>query len=158
VAIDEQGEGWVLAILVQSDASQGVLSHGGKLSLQAQGALHFKGQQILNEASEQLHLSAPEVSVHSDEMALHTQSVLVSASKAQVVTKAISLAADKVEHVVGLMMQKLGESFRVIKGHDEKQSGSSRHMVEKEAVTHAKNVITSAEKQMIMEAEKIHLG
>lgn len=158
VAIDEQGRGWLLAILVQANPKEGVLSHAGQLSIQAQGALHLKGQQIINDARTQLHLSAPEVSVHSDEMAIQTQEVAVSASKAQIISKNLSVVADKVEHVVGLMMQKLSESFRVIKGHDEKQSGSSRQLVEKEAVLHAKNVISSADKQMIMEADKIHLG
>ncbi|WP_298776714.1 DUF3540 domain-containing protein [uncultured Shewanella sp.] len=158
VAIDEQGRGWLLAILVQANPSQGVLSHAGQFSIQAQGTLHLSGQEIINDARAQLHLSAPEVSVHSDEMAIQTQEVAVSANKAQVISKTMSVVADKVEHVVGLMMQKLSESFRVIKGHDEKQSGSSRQLVEKEAVLHAKNVISSAEKQMIMEAEKIHLG
>ena len=148
----------MLAILVQANPNLGVLSHTGQLSIQAQGALHLKGQEIIHDASAQLHLSAPEVSVHSNEMAIQTQDVSVSASKAQVISKNMSVVADKVEHVVGLMMQKLSESFRMIKGHDEKQSGSSRQLVEKEAVLHAKNVISSAEKQMIMEAEKIHLG
>ncbi len=158
VAIDEQGRGWLLAILVQANPNLGVLSHTGQLSLQAQGALHLKGQQIINDASAQLHLSAPEVNVHSHEMAIQTQEVMVSTTKAKLMSKNLSLVADKAEHVVGLMMQKFSESFRMIKGHDEKQSGSSRQLVEKEAVLHAKNVISSAEKQMIMEADKIHLG
>ncbi|MCL1123477.1 DUF3540 domain-containing protein [Shewanella surugensis] len=158
VAIDEDGEGWLLAILVQADPSQGILAHSGALHIAAQGALHFKGQRIMSEAEEQMHFSAGEVSVHSQRMAMHTEEASLSANKTQVVTKVLSMVADKVEHVVELWMQRLGESFRIIKGHDEKQSGSSRQLVEKDAVTHAKNVISSAEKQMIMEAEKIHLG
>lgn len=158
VAINEQGEGWVLAILVQANPSQGVLSHSGALSIEAQGVLHLTGQRLISEAKAEMHFSAPEMSVHSEHMSMQAQAVTVNTEKAQVVAKVLSMVADKVEHVAALWMQRLGESFRIIKGHDEKQSGSSRQIVEKEAVMHAKNVISSAEKQMIMEAEKIHLG
>ncbi|RJR31769.1 MAG: DUF3540 domain-containing protein [Desulfobacteraceae bacterium] len=72
--------------------------------------------------------------------------------------KRIMVVAGTVENVFRRFTQRLQDSFRFIKDHDEVQSGNTRYLVEDTLTMHAKNANHMAEELVTINAEQIHLG
>ncbi|WP_299491529.1 DUF3540 domain-containing protein [uncultured Shewanella sp.] len=158
VAIDEQHEGWLLSILVQQDPHQAQISHQGDLSLNVAGKLQLSGSDVATQATHNINMQADAITSNSQTLAVQSQEASLVANKTHVISKLMNVVADKVDHVVEMWLSRLGERFQVIRDHDEKQAGSSRELVEGELQVHANNIVSTADEQMVLDAEKIHLG
>lgn len=158
VAIDNNNEGWLLSVLVQQDPYQAQINHQGDLSFSVKGKLHLSGDDVSTQAMNNINFQADAITSSSQTLAVQSQDASLVANKTHVISKLMNVVADKVDHVVEMWLSRLGERFQVIRDHDEKQTGSSRHLVEGELQVHAENVVTTADEQMVLDAEKIHLG
>jgi len=72
--------------------------------------------------------------------------------------KRILVVANTVENIFRRFTQRLQDSFRFIKDHEEVQTGNTRYLVEDTLTLHAKNANHMAEELVTINAEQIHLG
>ena len=62
------------------------------------------------------------------------------------------------DQTVRRLTQRLQDSFRFVKDHDETQAGSTRYLVEDTLTMNAKNAVHMAEEIVTINAEQVHLG
>jgi len=158
VAIDGQAGGWLLSVLVQQNPHQAQISHDGDLSLAVSGQLQLTGSDVAAKAVNNIDFQADAITSSSQTMAVQSHDASLVANKTHVISKMMNVVADKVDHVVEMWLSRLGERFQVVRDHDETQTGSSRHLVEGELQVHAENIVSTADEQMVLDADKIHLG
>ncbi|MCL1126470.1 DUF3540 domain-containing protein [Shewanella surugensis] len=158
VAIDGQAEGWLLSVLVQRDPTQAHITHQGDLSFNVSGKLQLTGNDVATQAMNNIAFQADAITSSSQTMAVQSHDVSLVANKTHVISKLMNVVADKVDHVVEMWLSRLGERFQIVRDHDEQQTGSSRHLVDGELQVHAENIVSTADEQMVLDAEKIHLG
>ncbi|MCL1125977.1 DUF3540 domain-containing protein [Shewanella surugensis] len=159
VYFDEQHQGWITSVLIQQDPSIQILKHYGDLLLMAKGDLHFKGKDIVSDAHESVSMSNKDMYVYSQRIKFKSDLALATTERTQLSIRSLHLnVCGKAESVVQSLKQVLQKSFRTIRDHDEKQSESAYHHVDGNIEVHADNSMTYGKDNMVLEAEKIHLG
>lgn len=72
--------------------------------------------------------------------------------------KILKTVGKSVEHVAARMTQRLVNSFRYVKDHDEHQAGAARHLVDETLTMHSKNAVHMADEVVKVDGEQVHLG
>jgi hypothetical protein len=70
----------------------------------------------------------------------------------------VKLVGESLQSFVGSVTGKFTQSTRYVKGHDEVQAGSTRHLVENSFTVRAGTAVLRSEKAMKIDGEQIHLG
>lgn len=107
---------------------------------------------------EELSCAASRLSLHADEGEAKIEKISFVGRFLQTHFQAVRAVAETVDHVFKRLTQCLEESSRFIKGHEEVQSRSSRHLAEETLTLHSKNAVHMAEEIVTINAQQIHLG
>lgn len=116
--------------------------------------------------------SRKKLSLSSPAMAVESCSVAIDVEKANTRFKEASITgmvfegsfniiksfANSVEHMVTEMIERYDRSYTYVNEHEEVQTHSSRHISEENRVVQCKNYVVTAEDQMKLDAENIHLA
>ncbi len=151
---ENSGRCYILSVLEQNPACAGRndLVFEGDTTLHVQnGSMHIISDEETALTSDSLCLSA-----NRAETTFGTFSFISSSLSAQV--QNVRCVAAKVENIFQQLTERLIDSFRFIKEHEEVQTGSSRYVVETNLTMHSKNAMHVAEEIVTINGEQVHLG
>ncbi|RJR33222.1 MAG: DUF3540 domain-containing protein [Desulfobacteraceae bacterium] len=154
LCMDEAERCFILSVLKREDACK----TRTELSFLGSVDLRVKGGELSVSSEEKIAFASGKISMHADrgEAVIEKFSYTGSVLKSQV--RRIVVVANTVENIFRRFTQRLQDSFRFIKDHDEVQSGNTRYLVEDTLTLHAKNANHMAEELVTINAEQIHLG
>ncbi len=151
---ESSGRCYILSVLEKNPASvrSNDLVFNGDTTLHVQnGSMHIISDEETSLTSDTLSLSA-----NRAEATFGRFSFISSVLSAQI--QNIRCVAAKVENIFQQLTERLIDSFRFIKEHEEVQTGSSRYVVETNLTMHSKNALHVAEEIVTVNGEQIHLG
>ncbi len=160
LAVDIHGGAYVLAVLERDESLAAELAVDGDARLTARGgSLTLTAERDLALAcGDTLSAVADSVTVHAGRGAAVIERLSVVGRSLKTRFKRVKSVAQSVDLACRSYTQRLTESFRFVKEHDEVQAGSQRVLVEELMALHAKNHSVMAEEQVVINAEQIHLG
>ena len=124
---------------------------GGGLSLTSDKDMSFASR-------EGLALASRKISVHADKGVATIGKLSFIGKILQSQVKRIKVIANTVENSFRRLTQRMDDSFRFVKEHEEVQSKSARYLVEDTLTMHSKNAVHMAEEIVAINAEQVHLG
>jgi len=120
--------------------------------------LQVDGGDLTLSSSQKIALASSAIALHADKGKAVIGELSFSGRALHSRFKRIQVVANTVEHVCRRFTQRLHDSFRFIKDHEEIQTGNTRYLVEDTLTMHAKNATHMAEELVTITAEQIHLG
>jgi hypothetical protein len=105
----------------------------------------------------QLAMAAPKLTVHAVSAQATIERFSFRASVFNGVMQEVKVVASKVENVFERLTERLTNSCRFVREHEEIQTGSTRYLVEENLTMHSKNAMHVAEELVSINAEQIHL-
>jgi Protein of unknown function (DUF3540) len=154
LSVDEAGDCFILCVLRREtgEKARTELSFNGDVDLRVQGG------DLTVSSGKRIAFASSKISMHADagEAVIDKFSFTGRVFRSQV--KRILVVANTVEHVFRRFTQRLQDSFRFVKDHEEVQTGNTRYLVEDTLTMHAKNANHMAEELVTINAEQIHLG
>lgn len=152
LSMDEDGC-FILSVLRREDKSCRT-----ELSFDGDVALTARGGNLSLSSERKMAFSSEKIAVHAakGEAVIARFSFAGNVFKSHV--KRIIVVANTVEHIFRRFTQRLQDSFRFVKDHEEVQAGNTRYLVEDTLTLHAKNANHMAEELVTINAEQIHLG
>jgi len=153
LSIDEDGNCFILSVLRREDKKRRT-----ELSFNGDVGLTVKDGDLTVSSEKKMAFASGKIAVHADkgEAVIGKFSFVGNVFKSQV--KRIMVVANTVEHIFRRFTQRLQDSFRFVKDHEEVQTGNTRYLVEDTLTMHAKNANHMAEELVTINAEQIHLG
>ena len=153
LSIDEDGNCFILSVLIREDKKRRT-----ELSFRGDVGLTVTDGDLTLSSEQKMAFVSAKIAVHADkgEAVIERFSFVGKVFKSQV--KRILVVANSVEHVFRRFTQRLQDSFRFVKDHEEVQTGNTRYLVEDTLTLHAKNANHMAEELVTINAEQIHLG
>jgi len=162
LSTDGEGDCFILSVLKRGESKEvhTELVFDGQVDLHVRdGGLSLTTDRDISLASrEKLAFASKKISAHADkgEAVIERMSFVGKALHSQV--KRVMTVANTVEHIFRRFTQRLEDSFRFVKDHEEVQTGNTRYLVEDTLTLHAKNANHMAEELVTINAEQIHLG
>jgi len=162
LSMDTTDECFILSVLRRNvdENVQTELVFDGQVNLHVKGGgLSLTSDDEMSLASrEGLAFASKRISIHADngKIAIEKLSFIGKVFQSQV--KRIKIVANTVENIFRRLTQRLDDSFRFVKEHDEVQSKSARYLVEDTLTMHSKNAVHMAEEIVTINAEQVHLG
>jgi len=160
VCASPQGHlGFLLAVLVQANPTQGQLQLPGGASIEtSQGDMKLKGKSLALHSTEALRLQSPVLKVgvnHAELQIKHAkgwfQSIDVQALRVSTIAKAITTVAKR-------LVQRVEESFRWVEQVDQTNAGRVRTKVDGHFHVQSRHTTLRAEGHVRIDGEKIDLG
>ncbi|KUJ95091.1 MAG: Uncharacterized protein XD41_1898 [Desulfonauticus sp. 38_4375] len=161
ISIDSQGESFILSVLDRAKENKdinlnfqgnvNIESRSGKINLIAKNDISLASQNNLTLASNIFFISS-----HKGD--INIQSLAFTGKKIKASLKKIKMVCISVEQVIERLTQKLINSFKFVKEHNEVQSNSSRYLVEETLIMHSKNATHMSEEIITINGEQVHLG
>ena len=153
---------YILSVLTRGD---GALK-GTDITFDGPLRLHVENGPMSFLAEEGIALATPQqITMTSEKMQLRAKRADVTVERLSVLgsylhsrIKEMKIVSGRVEEIVQRLTQRLTDTFRFVKDHEEVQTGSSRYLVEKTLTMHAKNTMHVAEEMVTINAEQINLG
>ncbi|MFH1139992.1 MAG: DUF3540 domain-containing protein [Pseudomonadota bacterium] len=161
-SVDGPEQGFILSVLRRGPLGTGEtdLVFDGQVNIQVRGgSLAVSAEQELSLASgEDLTLVSDRVSVNAREGRARFKEAFFTAGFLNSRIERIKAAAESVDQVFHRLTQRLFESFRYVKDHEEIQAGSQRTLVEDVLTVHSKNAVFMSEEIHKIDAGQVHLG
>ncbi|CAH0536126.1 hypothetical protein VMF7928_00220 [Vibrio marisflavi CECT 7928] len=152
-------EAFILAVLERSAVEEYQLHIPGDLNVQSSGRMTLKSDTNLTLSSnEQTELTSDKMNVEVREATMTAQQSHFIGQKSFFHVEKLSWIGKQIEQVADRVFQRFNMQTKKISGHEEKQTKSSRHLIEKDYVVQSQNSLHHAEKNMHLDGEKIHLG
>jgi hypothetical protein len=143
------GSAWVLAVLEGAGPSR--LTLPGDATLQAEGDLSVG-------AGHKLLLAAPELVAEAATATLRSDRVGVVARLADLVADATKLTGERLHVLVADHLAELGRSIRRVAGLDHTAAGIIDSRAEDTASLHGRYATLTAEKDVRIDGDQIHMG
>jgi len=162
LSMDTTGNCFILSVLKREacEKARTELVFHGQVNMHIKdGGLSLTSDKDMSLASrEGLAFASQEISIHAEKgkAAIERLSFVGKVFRSQV--KQINVVAHSVENIFRRLTQRLDDSFRFVKEHDEVQSKSTRYLVENTLTMHSKNAVHMAEEIVTINAEQVHLG
>lgn len=161
LSLDGEGQAFVLAVLERAapgSEQRLVLDGPARLEVPA-GALTVTARDGLDLASpSRLSLAAPELSVSADRAEAGLGETRLTGTGLEARLDRITVLARTLDSFVTRCVRRMVSSFRFVQEHDESQAGSARKLVEGTLTVQTGNSVHTAEGQLKLDAEQIHLG
>ena len=162
LSMDTTDDCFILSVLRRDvgEKVQTELVFDGQVNLHVKGGgLSLTSDEKMSIASrEKLAFASQKISIHADEGKVTIEKLSFIGRVFQSQVKRIKLIANTVENICRRLTQRLDDSFRFVKEHDEVQSKSARYLVEDTLTMHSKNAVHMAEEIVTINAEQVHLG
>jgi hypothetical protein len=136
-------------ILLNGDVTLSVRK--GALSMNADNGIHLATRHDFS-------LLAGRVELNAGEAAARLEKVSFSGRVLECSFESVRRLAGKCEELFGRLSQKCGSSTKMVEEHDEVQAGSMRHVTDGTMTMQSRNMIQTAEENVRIDADKIHLG
>jgi hypothetical protein len=153
LAYDEAGGCRILAVLDRADPEQPT-----NLAVQGDVRLTAENGRLTLASSERIELASQEFSLHAERGQVTTQELTVTSGVLESRLGTMRTAAKLCEQTFKELRQRLGACMRFVSGHEEVQTGSTRHLVEQTLTVQCKNSIHTAEETVKIDGETIHLA
>jgi hypothetical protein len=161
-SLDERGDCFILSILTRCNGafSGTELTFDGPLSIKVQN-----GRMSLL-ADEDITIASPqEIAMTSEKMRIGAKRADITVERLSVLgsflhsrIKEVKIISGRVEEIIQRLTQRLTDTFRFVKDHEEVQTGSTRYLTETNLTMHSKNAMHVAEEMVTINAEQINLG
>ena len=153
LGLDQEAEGFILAVLERpTPGRQTNLTFPGNVSLTApQGGLEMK-------AAEKISLSAPDLSMNAERGRASIGRLTFLGQKVSARLETFKVVGRAMDAVFKRVVQSLGTSYRYVEEHDELQAGSARRLIDGALVIQTENTVHTAEENIKLDAEQIHLA
>lgn len=152
-------EAFILSVLERPEEAAFKLDIPGDLDIQSGGEIAFKASTNLTLSStEQTNLTSDKINVDVREANLNVQQSYFTGLKSFFHVEKLSWVGKQIEQVADRVFQRFNMQSKKITGHEEKQTKSSRHLIEKDYVVQSQNTLHHAEKNLHLDGDKIHLG
>lgn len=152
LSVDSSGGAWVLSVLQRSGAAPGTMElEGDSVLLVRGGSLTVAPEAGLDCVTGRATLQAQTAELGADSVSL----------SARLFSSQVELAkrvAGAVEEVSREFTRRAASYFRFTTGHEDRQAGSSRQLVEETMTIHSKNSLIVSEEQVKIDGELIHMG
>lgn len=161
ISISSEGDCFILSILDRPKENQNThLSFKGNVNLEAsQGKINLIAKKDISLASQNnLSLASNNFYLASNKGKAHIENLSFTGKKLTTSLKKIKMVCVSVEQIFARLTQKLINSFKFVKEHNEVQSNSSRYLVEDTLTVQSKNATHMAEEIITLNGEQIHLG
>jgi len=149
VSRGSDGSAWVLAVLDGAGPSRMTLS--GDAILQAEGDLSVG-------AGRKLLLAAPELAAEAATATLRSDRVGVLARLADLAADATKVTAERLHVLVADHLAELGRSIRRVAGLDQTAAGIIDSRAEDSASLHGRYTTLTAEKDVRIDGDQVHMG
>jgi hypothetical protein len=160
LSMDTTDDCFILSVLRRDvgEKVQTELVFDGQVNLHVKGGgLSLTSDKEMSIAShERLAFASQKISIHADEGKATIERLSFIGRVFQSQVKRIKVVANTVENIFCRLTQRLDDSFRFIKEHDEVQSKSARYLVEDTLTMHSKNAVHMAEEIVTINAEQGH--
>lgn len=153
LAVDEAGGCRILAVLDRLDADKPT-----NLTLHGDVRLATDNGSLTLAAAEGVHLASEDFSLHAARGSVAVQELKVTGEVLESRLGVIRVAAAFCEQTFKELRQRLGACLRLVSGHEEVQTGSSRQLVENTLTVQCKNSVHTAEETVKIDGETIHLA
>ncbi|MDQ5986633.1 MAG: hypothetical protein CSYNP_02363 [Syntrophus sp. SKADARSKE-3] len=162
LALDNEDDSFILSVLRRGDEAP------AGTDLVFDGPLHFRvenGPMSLL-ADEGVAIASPrEIAITSEKMQIRAKLADITVERLSVLgsflhsrIKEMKIVSGRVEEIFQRLTQRLTDTFRFVKEHEEVQTGTSRYLVEKTLTMHSKNAMHVAEEMVTINAEQINMG
>jgi len=159
VVMHVDGEHWVTNILQREQDQHVALQVEGNLTLCSKtGAVQMVGQSIRQHAVQSIEQQANKVSVTSQAESHVTGKLAVSSQETAFQSQRLDAKSDKAVLSIGTLMQKLNSSVRQIRDAEMVSAGQLVQKVKNCFKSHSKNTIITSDKDIKVDAERIHMG
>jgi hypothetical protein len=175
ISFDEDGAAYILQVLERARGDHASLDMPGDLRLTVSGQLRIQAQGLeLDAGAETLRAAAAEeISLVSPgKTSVVTSELNVHAAEGQAFVGKLALAGDylmsqwgkvkaaakTVDKAVERVVARFGSSYRYVRELDETNAGTQRTLVDGTHAVHAKNSVHTAEGNVKIDGEQIHLG
>lgn len=162
LSMDSTDDCFILSVLKRAacESPEMELVFDGQVNLHVKGGgLSLTSDEEMSIAShERLAFASQKISIHADEGKVTIEKLSFIGKVFQSQVKRIKVVANTVENICRRLTQRLDDSFRFVKEHDEVQSKSARYLVEDTLTMHSKNAVHMAEEIVTINAEQVHLG
>ena len=159
-SINERMQGHILAILERVQDKNTCLDFPADVAVKVnEGQLHMNARQGLQLSTQQeMNLLSEKLSVSSEKGLFHINSLTAIGSTLVSKISNIQTFAHTLETVAEHWLQKLRNSFRQVEGLDQLKTRDSLHTVDNLYSMRARQAAVLAEKDIKMDAERIHMG
>jgi hypothetical protein len=163
VSLAGRNDTFLLAVLERG----AVAAHGAsEISLAGDVTLSVRKGALRMNADDGIHLAtrhdvsvlAKRVELNAAEGTANLEKVSFSGRVLECSFESVRRLAGKCEEFFGRLSQKCGSSTKMVEQHEEVQAGSMRHVTDGTMTMQSRNMIQTAEENVRIDAEKIHLG
>jgi len=161
MAVDPEQGCFILSVLKRGDDTAGAdLVFSGPVSLHVQdGDLALSADRDMRiAAGREMGLAAGAMKVHADEAEARLGDLSLIGRFIHTQADRVRTVAATVDQIVQSLTQRLEESWRYIRGHEEVQCESTRLLAEDSVTVQTRNALHQAEELHKIDAGQIHLG
>ncbi|HET7176251.1 MAG TPA: DUF3540 domain-containing protein [Gammaproteobacteria bacterium] len=159
LAADVEGSLWILAVLVRGEAPAVIPLPADSTLKVAQGGLKLAVQDELTlAAGRQISAVAPEVSVQAAQASFALGALQLAAGLVEATVDRVKTFAELLETVAERVRLKAGAVHREVEDLEHLQAGQVYYSVKNVLNLRGKHAVMSAESEVRIDGERIHLG
>lgn len=151
-------EVFILSILVKNSDSSQVVFKGDATIQTASGLMKIEGETVEIAASQVVAVQAPEVNLKGRTGKARFVDFSFLATTAFLNLEKVSLIVKKMDSVLGLLTQRVKNSFRWVEQLDQTKAGHISHIAEERYSVKAGHAAIIAKDDVKIDGSKIHLG
>jgi hypothetical protein len=155
---DTPQSSYILSILEKSSSKQ-ILNLQQDTDIQCQGHLNIHSDQSLKMSSAvESSTHAPIIAQNSGKQKITSQHLDITAAKAQLVAKNIDVSATQCHSVIERIYQKADQVFRTVTTLENLKAGNLIQSVKNIWNSQSRNTVITAESDVKVDAQRIHMG
>jgi hypothetical protein len=159
LAADVGGSTWILAVLIRGDSPAVVPLPADSTLKVAQGGLKLAVQDELTlAAGRQVSVLAPEVSVQAARATISLGALQLAAGLVEATVDRVKSVVDLLDTVAQRVRVKAGSMHRQVEDLDHLQAGQLFYSIKNVLNMRGKHAVVSAESEVRVDGERIHLG
>jgi uncharacterized protein DUF3540 len=159
LAAEVAGSTWILAVLVRGDSPAVVPLPADSTVKVAQGGLKFAVQEDLTlAAGRELSAVAPQLTVQAVRAGFSLGALQLAAGLVEATVEQVKTVAEFLDTVAQRVRLKAGSSHRVVEDLDHLQAGQLYYSIKNVLNLRGKHAVMSAESEVRLDGERIHLG
>ncbi|MGF1742459.1 DUF3540 domain-containing protein [Vibrio profundum] len=150
---------FILSVLQRDGGSSFQMQVAGELELKTEGKMTLHSPSTLHfDSGQQTELTSPRLNVAVNDAHVSAQNSHFFGLKSFLHIDRLSWVGTQLEQVAERVLQRFDFHSKRVSGHQDIQCQSSRHLVEKDYVVQSHTSLHHAQKNLHLDAEKIHLG
>jgi hypothetical protein len=155
---DTPQSSYILSILEKSSSKQ-TLNLQNDTDIECHGSLNIHAQKTLKMTSAvQSSTHAPTITQVSQQQSMTSQHLNISAVEAQLVSKNIDVTATQCHSVIERIYQKADQVFRTVTTLENLKAGNLIQSVKNIWNSQSRNAVITAESDVKVDAQRIHMG